>query len=67
MNALELADELQAVLFACGKERPFLEHATMLRQQQAENDAVKEANKNLMELVTMLREEVDSLRKAQEK
>jgi len=42
MNANQLADELQAVLFACGKERPFLEHAKMLLQQQAEIEALKE-------------------------
>lgn len=54
MNALEIADELDGRL----------DHraANMLRQLQAENDAVKESNKNLMELVTMLREELDKTR-----
>jgi len=41
MNANELADDLESHLFAIGKERPFYEHATMLRQQQAEIEALK--------------------------
>ena len=36
-----------------------------IAEQQAEIEALKESNKNLMELVTMLREEVNSLRQQQ--
>ena len=56
MNANELADLMEDM---------YPSVATMLRQQQAEIEAVKESNKNLMELVTMLREEVNSLRQQQ--
>ena len=60
MNANELADILQQSDFLA---MDFAEDAaTMLRQLQAENEAVKESNKNLMELVTMLREELDKAR-----
>lgn len=58
MNANELANLMEDM---------YPSVATMLRQLQAENEAVKESNKNLMELVTMLREEVDLLRPYKEK
>ena len=35
---------------------------SVVRQQQAEIEAVKKSNKNLMELVAMLREELDKTR-----
>jgi len=42
MTANELTDDLESHLFAIGKERPFYEHAIMLRQLQAENEALKD-------------------------
>jgi len=43
MNALELADELEAYAAdVISGEGPFTKHATMLRQQQTEIDALKD-------------------------
>lgn len=61
MNANELADYLENREFRIPNHNE-IKAATMLRQLQAENKTVKESNKNLMELVTMLREELDKTR-----
>jgi hypothetical protein len=40
MNVYEMADELRAVLFSLGKERPFYNHADTLEQQASELDKI---------------------------
>jgi len=60
VNALELADDLESHLFAIGKERPFYEHATMLRQQQAEIEALKAECKRLSEWLLKVGEKDDA-------
>jgi hypothetical protein len=66
MNANELADDLESHLFAIGKERPFYEHAAMLRQQQAEIEVLKNKLEQYEILEIMITEKLSYL-KAQEK
>jgi predicted DCC family thiol-disulfide oxidoreductase YuxK len=62
MNAYEMADELRAVLFALGKERPFYNHADTLEQQAAKLEESRAANHRLTELITQQREHIEELR-----
>ena len=77
MNANELADELKYITKVLNMNtdvdtKPLVEAATLLRQQQAEKEAleqrvdeVKDTNGTLVDLVQLQREEIDMLRQQQ--
>jgi hypothetical protein len=62
MNANELADELEGMTTGWFDDLTLTQSATMLRQQQAEIEALKAENKFFKDLMS----DVEILRKAQE-